>query len=151
MTDLVRWNPFREAISLREAMDRLFEDSFVHPFGSWSLAGGDWQTLAVDLYETDNELVLEASLPGFTADNVEISLTGNSLTIKGEVKHEDEKKEKGRYHVRERRYQAFQRTVTLPVAINAEAAEAVFENGVLKLTLPKVEEAKPKRISVKVK
>ncbi len=151
MADLIRRDPFRGAISLREAMDRLFEKSFVHPFGGWPLLEGEAQALALDVYETDNNLVVEASLPGISPDDVDISIVGDTLTIKGEVKHEAEKEEKGRYHYRERRYGAFQRSVTLPTNVDTDAAEAVFENGVLKLTLPKVEEAKPKRIEVKTK
>ncbi len=151
MTDLIRWDPFREMVSLRDAMDRLFEESFVRPFGGWPLLGGEAQTLALDVYETDDNLVVEASLPGISPDEVDISVVGNTLTIKGEHEEKEEKEEKGKYHFRERRYGAFHRTISLPVEVDANKAEAVFENGVLKLTLPKVEEAKPKRIEVKVK
>jgi len=150
MADLIRWDPFREMVSLRDAMDRLFEESFVRPFGGWPFLTGEAQTLALDIYETDDDLVVEASLPGINPDEVDISVVGNTLTIKGE--HEEKKEEeKGKYHCRERRYGAFQRTVSLPVEVDANKAEAVFENGVLKLTLPKVEEARPKRIQVKAK
>ena len=151
MTDLIRWDPFREMVSLRDAMDRLFEESFVRPFGGWPLLGGEARTLALDIYETDDDLVVEASLPGISPDEVDISVVGNTLTIKGEHEEEAEKGEKGKYHCRERRYGAFQRTISLPVEVNANKAEAVFKDGILKLTLPKVEEAKPKRIEVKVK
>lgn len=151
MANLIRRDPFREMMSLRDAMDRLFEESFVRPLGGWPLLGGESQALALDMYETDEDLVVEASLPGFNPDEVDISVVGNTLTVKGEHVEEAEKEEKGKYHFRERRYGAFQRSVSLPVEVNSDKADASFENGVLKLTLPKVEEAKPKRIQVKVK
>jgi HSP20 family protein len=151
MTNLTRWDPFRGSISLREAMDRLFEESFVHPFGRWPLLEGEARPLALDLSETEEDLVVEASLPGFDSKDVDISIVGNTLTIKGEKKQENEKEEKGKYHLRERRYGAFQRTITLPTDVDADAAEAIFENGELKLTLPKVEAARPKRIELKAK
>lgn len=151
MTDLARWDPLRGSVSLRHAMDRLLQESFVRPFGSWPFLDGEEQTLALDLSETADKLVVEASLPGFDADDVDVSIVGNTLTIKGEKKQEEEKEEKGKYHLRERRYGAFQRTITLPVDVDADATEAVFENGELKLTMPKVEEAKRKRIELKAK
>jgi HSP20 family protein len=151
MADLIRWDPFRGAISLREAIDRLLEEPFARPFSGWPLSGVEAQPLALDLYETDDNLVVETSLPGINPDDVEISIVGNTLTIKGETEHEAEKEEKGRYHYRERRYGAFQRSIILPTGVNTDAAEAVFKDGVLKLTLPKVEEAKSKRIEVKAK
>jgi HSP20 family protein len=132
-------------------MDRLFEESFVRPFGERSWLADDAGTLALDIYENDDNLVVETSLPGISPDEVDISVAGNSLTIKGETKREEEKEKNGRYHYRERRYGAFQRTVSLPMEVNADEAEATFENGVLKLNLPKVEEAKPKRITVEAK
>ncbi|MBC7260093.1 MAG: Hsp20/alpha crystallin family protein [Chloroflexi bacterium] len=149
MADLVRWDPFREMVSLREAMDRLFEESFVRPFGPLFRAEGV-STLAIDMYETDNDVVVKASVPGVKAKDLDITVTGNMLTIKGEVKEESEGK-KGDYHYRERRYGAFQRSVTLPVDVQADKAEATFEDGVLTLRLPKVEEAKPKQITIKAK
>jgi HSP20 family protein len=130
-------------------MDRLFEESFVRPSGE--RPRGEARTLALDMYETDDNLVVEASLPNIGPDDVDISIVGNSLTIKGETEREEEKEEKGKYYFRERRYGAFQRTVSLPVEVNADEAEATFENGVLKLSLPKVEETKPKRITVKAR
>jgi len=151
MADLIRWDPFREMVSLRDAMNRLFEESFVRPFGGWLALPGEMQTLALDVYETDDNLVVEAALPGIKPEDVDISVVGNTLSIKAETKHEEKKEEKGKYHYQERRYGAFQRTVSLPVEVHADKAEAVFENGVLKLTLPKAEEAKPKRITVKTK
>ena len=149
MADLIRWEPFREMMTLREAMDRLFEDSFVRPSRLlWpELARGD---LPVDMYQTANDVVVKASIPGLKPDEVDISITGDTLTIKGEHKEEKETKEQD-YFYKERRYGAFSRSLTIPVPVKAEKAEATFENGVLTLTLPKAEEAKPKQIKVKAK
>ena len=145
---LVRWDPFREVVSLRDAMDRLFEESLV---GLPAAVRGGIRALALDICETDDNLVVEASLPGFKPEDVDISVVGSTLNIKAESKSEEEKEETGKYHYRERRWGSFQRSVTLPTEVDANKAEAAFENGVLKLTLPKVEEAKPKRIEVKAK
>jgi HSP20 family protein len=131
-------------------MNRLFEESFVSPVGGTSLLRGP-QSMALDVYETDDNLVVETALPGASPDDVDISIVGNTLTIKGETECEEETEEKGKYHCRERRYGAFQRSVGLPVKVEADKAEAVFENGVLKLTLPKAETDKPKKITVKAK
>lgn len=150
MADITRWDPFRDMVSLRDAMDRLFEDSFVRPQGERSLVAGRERSLAVDVYETEDDLVVEASLPGIKPEEVDISVVGNTLTIKGEREEHREKEEEGKYHFREQRYGAFQRSISLPVEVNADKAEATFENGALKLSLPKAEEAKPKRIEVKV-
>ena len=146
MSNLIRFEPMREMITLREAMDRLFNDAFTPSLGT---AGG-WQAPAVDLYQTDNEVVVKAALPGLKADDVQISITGDMLSLKGEYKQEEEKKEKA-YHLREQRYGAFERNFTLPTAVVSDKAKAEFENGVLTITLPKAEEVKPKMITVKAK
>lgn len=145
---IVRWQPFTELMSLREAMDRLFEDSFVRP--SLPLVFGEAMGAPVDMYQTDKEVVVKASLPGVKPEEVDISITGDVLTIKGEHKEEEEVKEKD-YFRKELRYGTFSRSLQLPVAVETDKAEAVFENGVLTLTLPKAEEAKPKQIKVKAK
>jgi HSP20 family protein len=144
-----RWEPFKEVMTLRNAMDRLFEDSYVRPARMWSEVEGA-SILPVDVYQTDEDVVVKASLPGFKPDEVDISITGDTLTIKGEQKQEEEIKEED-YLVKERRWGTFSRTMTLPVEIQSEKAEACFENGVLKLTLPKAEEVKPKQIKVQAK
>jgi HSP20 family protein len=151
MADLIRRDPVRDMVSLRDAMDRLFEESFVRPFGGLPRFSGAPQELALDMYETDDNLVVEASLPGFKPDEVDISVEGSTLTIKGEHEENREEEQEGKYHFRERRYGSFQRTVSLPADIKADEAEASFENGVLKLTLPKLEESKPRRIQVKAR
>ena len=149
MANLVRWEPFRDLISLREAMDRLFEESFIRPRVGW-LAPLGAGALAVDMYETDQDVVIKSSMPGVKAEDLDITITGDTLTIKGETKTE-EKVEKANYIRQERRYGAFCRSLTLPTTIVAEKAKAEFENGVLTLTLPKAEEVKPKTIKVKAK
>lgn len=147
MSNLTRWDPFREMWSLRNMMDRMM-DRWMEP--SWS-ATTDWQpaswSLALDVAETDDDFVVKASLPGINPDDLEITYNNNLLTIKGEVKEEKDVDEQ-RYHLRERRYGSFSRSLTLPSTIKAEAIEASYEAGVLTLHLPKAEEAKPKRIPV---
>jgi HSP20 family protein len=147
MSSLIRWEPAREMMSLREAMDRLFDDAFTRPL---SLSGNNWSVPAVDMYQTDNEVVVKAALPGIKADEVQINVTGEVLTIKGETKQESETKEKT-YHLREQRWGAFERSIILPTDVVADKAKADFDNGVLTITLPKAEEVKPKTITIKSK
>ena len=149
MATLVRWAPRRELVSLREAMDSLFEDSFVRP-GAGRLEPFEGGALAVDMYETDDAVVVKSSIPGVKPDDLEISVTDNTLTIKGETRAEEEVKEKNYIH-RERRYGSYFRSLAIPVAVVADEAEAEFEGGVLTLTLPKAEEVKPKAIKVEAK
>jgi len=146
MSNLIRWEPAREMMSLRDAMDRLFDDAFTRPL---SLKDA-WSVPAIDMYQTDDEIVVKAALPGIKADEVQINITGEVLTLKGEVKHEEEKKEKA-WHIREQRYGSFERSVVLPTDVVADKAKADFENGILTITLPKAEEVKPKVISIKAK
>ena len=145
---VMRWEPFREMGTLRNAMDRLFEEGLIRPSRLWpELGQGE---TAVDVYQTANDVVVKATLPGVKPDEVDISITGDTLTIKGEHKEEKEVKQEDYFH-KERRYGTFSRSLLIPVQVNADKAEAVFENGVLTLTLPKVEEVKPKQIKVKAK
>jgi len=106
--------------------------------------------LAVDVYETEDNVIVEAAMPGVKPEEIEVSLTGDVLTIKGETKAEKEVKEES-YIRRERRYGSFCRSVSLPSGLEGDKAEAEFEHGVLKLTIPKAEEVKPKVIEVKTK
>jgi len=148
MSSLIRWEPFEELISLREAMDRLFEESFVRP---WSLWPSLWEgTVPVDMYETEDSVVVTAAVPGVKPEDIDITVTGDTLTIKGETKAEKEL-EKANYICRERHYGTFSRSVSLPAGLETDKAEATFENGILRLTIPKAEHAKPKTIKVKVK
>jgi HSP20 family protein len=151
MANLVRLDPAREMMSLREAMDRLFEESFLRPgfFGNGESGAG---MLPMDMYETENEVVVKAAVPGVKPEDIEVTVTGDLLTIKGEFKSESEAKdEKRNWHRQERRYGSFSRQVTLPAGVNTDACEADFENGVLTLKLPKAEEAKVKRVQISSK
>ena len=146
---VIRWSPFSDLVSLRQAMDRLFEESFVRPSRTFEFLGGH-MAVPLDIYQTPNEVVVKANLPGVKREDVDISITGDTLTIKGETKAEEETKRED-YLCQEQRCGAFSRSVVLPVGLKADGAEAVFENGVLTLTIPKVEEVKPKTIKIKTK
>ena len=146
MSNLTRWEPIREMMTLREAMDRLFDDAFTRPVG---IAGGSVAP-ALDLYQTDDEVVVKAALPGLKADDVQISVTADVLTLRGEFKQESEQKE-ATYHVRERRSGSFERSVLLPTDVQTDKARANFENGILTIALPKAETVKPKLINIKAK
>jgi HSP20 family protein len=102
------------------------------------------------MYQTEDEVVLKASLPGFKPEQVQVNVTGDVLTIKGEAREEQETQERA-YHVRERRWGSFERSLMLPSGVAADKARADFENGILTVTLPKAEEARPKTISIKAK
>ena len=145
---LVRWEPFREVVSLKQAMDRLFEDSMVHPARFWPENGKN--EFKIDMYQTGDRVVVKASLPGLKPEEVDISVTGDVVTIRGEHKEELEIKEEA-YLRKEQGYGSFCRAITVPVDVKSDQAEAVFENGILTLTLPKAEEIKTRSIKVKVK
>ncbi|MFW6105467.1 MAG: Hsp20/alpha crystallin family protein [Chloroflexota bacterium] len=144
-----RWHPFTDLMSLRQAMDRLFEDSFVRPSRALE-AFGEVAAPAIDVYQTPSEIVVKAALPGVKPEDVNIDITGDTLTIKGESKAEQEVKRED-YLYQERRYGAFSRSVVLPGGLKSDKAEATIEDGVLTLTIPKAEEVKPKAIKVKAK
>ena len=147
MSNLTRWEPVREMMTLREAMDRLFDDAFTRPI---NLRDGGSSAPAVDMYQTDDEVVVKAALPGFKADEVQINITGDVLSLRGELKREQEEKDKA-WHIREHRWSSFERSVALPTQVKADGANADFENGILTISLPKAEEVKPRTISVKAK
>ncbi len=147
MSNLIRWEPAREMMTLRDAMDRLFDDAFTRPL---RLNDGYLTVPAVDMFQTDNEVVVKAAIPGVKADDIQINVTGEVLTIKGETREKEEVKEKA-YHLREQRWGSFERTIALPTDVVADKAKAEFENGILTITLPKAEEARPKTISIKAK
>lgn len=142
---LTRWDPFREIMSIRNTMDRLFDSVLSGSTSIWQPTVWD---LALDVAENDDEYVVKASIPGINPDDLEITFSNNTLTIKGEVK-EDKELEQAHYHLRERRYGSFARSVTLPAGIEADKIEATYEAGVLKLRLPKAEEVRPKKIAIK--
>src|SRR5258706_12392180 len=124
MSNLIRWEPARETVTLAQAMDRLFNDAFPRPL---NLDGDNWSIPAVDMYQTDDEIVVKAALPGIKANEVQINVTGEVLTIKGEVKQKEEVNEKA-YHLREQRWGTFERSLALPTDVIADKAKADFEN-----------------------
>lgn len=146
MSDIIRWRPFREMNSLQRAMDRMFADAMIGPEWDWRTSLD--QDLALDIVENDDNFLVKASIPGIDPDDLDISLSGRTLSIRGEVKEETES-DKGKYYLRERRYGSFSRTVTLPTEINADEIEASYQSGILNLKLPKSEAEKPKHIEVR--
>jgi len=145
MSNLTRWDPFDEMMSFRKAMDRFFE----RPLAPSMFTRGDILGLDIDLSESDDAYIVEASIPGINPDDLDITYSDRVLTIKGETKEDHEKEEKGKYHIRERRYGSFCRSISLPAAVKDKDIKANYQDGILKLELPKSEEAKPKKITVK--
>jgi HSP20 family protein len=149
--DIVKREPASGLSQLRREMDRLFEDFFapITPQSWWGrrLWEGEWVP-AVDVAETPEQITVKAELPGIDAKEIDISLTGDILTIKGEKKSEREEKKED-YHLVERNYGSFSRSLTLPAAVNAEKIDAKYEKGVLTITCPKKEPVTPKTIEIK--
>jgi HSP20 family protein len=148
---IVRWEPFRDLLSLQERMNRLFDESFRGASRAtdddWAL-GGSWAP-AVDIYEHEGNLVLKAELPGIDPKSVDVRIENNVLTLRGERSFEKEIKRENCHRV-ERAYGNFSRSFTLPTVVNQEQIQADYKDGVLKVTLPKREEAKPKQIPISV-
>jgi len=141
---LVRWDPFRDLIALEDGMNCLF--SGVQAHGSVDTSAGEWSP-TVDIYEEGHNLLLQAELPGVNKDDVEVQVEGNVLTLRGERRQEKDNKE-NQYHRVERTYGTFKRSFTLPAGIDRDKIRAEYRDGVLRLTLPRAEEAKPKNIKV---
>ena len=140
MNVLTRWDPLEEALELQRAMNQIMQRN--------GTDGQQQLNLETDIYETPDAYEIEAAMPGVKPEDVDITVNNNVLTIRGEIKAEEEKEGKN-YRLRERRAGAFVRSISLPSSVNVYAIEAHYDNGVLKLRLPKAEEAKPKRIQVK--
>ena len=145
--NIIRWEPLPSLLGLRGGRDRFFEESFGPPMWRFHHNGG---SVPLDVYTTENEMVVTATLPGMKPEEVDINIEGELLTIKGELKA-DEGPATGDYLYHERRHGAFSRSLTLPSGLRTDQAEAVFENGILTLTIPKAEELKPRKIEVKAK
>ncbi|MEA3336967.1 MAG: Hsp20/alpha crystallin family protein [Chloroflexota bacterium] len=153
MTKVVtRWEPMRDFVTLRETMDRFLEDNNVR--ASWTalaqrpgMNGSEWR-LPLDVYTTEEEIVIGASVPGVSAESVEITVEGDVLSIKGELPAPMENVD---YLMRERHYGKFSRSLTINVPVDADSIEATFENGVITVVVPKAEESKPKTIKVQAK
>ncbi len=141
-----RWDPFRDVVTLRDAMDRLFEDSFVQQRRQQQQpTGGGAFRLPVDAYVTQDSIVVIANVPGVKPEDVEIVLEGDTLTIRGERPAPVENVD---YVLQERTYGPFQRTLNINVPVDANRAEAHYDNGLLILNIPKAESVKPKTIQV---
>lgn len=145
--ELVKWEPFREVSRLRREMDRLWED-FFGPRGRELRPWEEQWAPAMDVSETADQIVVKAEVPGIDPQNINITLTGDVLAIKGEKKSEREETKES-YHLVERSYGSFSRSLTLPAAVNADKIDAKYEKGVLTITCPKKEKVKPKAIEIK--
>ncbi len=147
MSNLTRWDPISDIVNLRQAMDRLFEETFAR--AGWQPVAQDRVLrLPVDAYSTPDEVVILASVPGVNPEDVEITLEGETLTIRGEL---PALPENVNCLLQERAHGKFARTLTLNVPVNPDKAEAVFQNGVLTLRIPKAEAVRPKTIKVSAK
>ena len=149
MTTLVRLEPYRDLLNMRHDMNRMFENFFAAP-AIWKEEGDGLMNLDVDVVEQEHKFLVKASVPGIDPEDLDISMSENVLTIKGET-HTETEKEEETYHLRERRSGRFMRSFTLPTPVKEEEIEATYENGVLTLEIPKAEEIKPKKIEVAVK
>jgi len=138
---ITRWDPFRDLVSLREAMDRLFEESWVRPRAGWLLPTEG--TLAIDMYETADSVVVKTALPDVKPENIDITIVGNTLTIAGEAKAE-EKVERENYIRRERRYGRFSRSVTLPSGVEGEKAKPPSSTVSSRLPSPRPRKRSPR-------
>jgi HSP20 family protein len=147
MANITRFDPFGEMVSLRSAMDRLFEDSFVSPVSWRTVANGNGINPAIDVHETDDDIVVTAALPGVKSDDIDVTITGQTLALRGELKA-DETVERDQYIYRERRFGSFNRSFQLPVRVDGERADASFNDGILTLRIPKAEEVKPRQIRI---
>ncbi|MCX8161004.1 MAG: Hsp20/alpha crystallin family protein [Candidatus Saccharicenans sp.] len=144
---ITKWDPFRDIMVLRDRMNRLFEDLVSSPkFEESDIIQSTWSP-AVDIYETENELVLTAELPGVDEKDVEIKVEDNTLSLRGERKFEKETREEN-YHRIERAYGSFFRSFSLPNYVDQEKISAEYENGLLKIHMPKKAEVKPRKVKI---
>ena len=146
MSTLVRYDPFNDLLVMQHQLDRLF--------GTFTTAAPTAETsdTALDMYETDTEVIVKVAVAGFRPEDIEVTLTGETLSIKGEAKSEQEERDEKRSYIhREIRCSSFQRAIALPAGAKGDETKAEFENGLLVLTIPKVEETKPKTIQIKAK
>jgi HSP20 family protein len=146
---VVKWDPFRDLISIQDRMNRLFEQTLSRSRGEEGITAATW-TPAVDIYETVDTIVMKAELPGLTREDIDIQIEDNTLILRGERRFAKDVQQENYLRI-ERAYGSFHRTFTLPATIQREEIRAVFRDGVLELILPKTEGAKPKRISIEVR
>jgi HSP20 family protein len=147
MANLTRFDPFADMLSLREAMNQLLEESFVSPARGTS--GGN-VNMPLNVSETADAFVIEAVVPGVKAEDLDITLQDNVLTVTAETRQEQQNGDKQAFHRVERRYGRVSRTVGLPTLVQTDAVQATLENGVLRLEIPKAEAVKPRKITVNV-
>lgn len=148
---IVRWDPFRDVMTLQERMNRLFDQTLsrTRTDDDEGLTASMWSP-AVDIFETSDSIVMKAELPGVSRDNIDIQVQDNTLMLKGERKFEREVKEENYLRI-ERSYGAFQRAFNLPTVVRQDKIKAVFKDGVLEVTMPKADEAKPTQVKIDVK
>ena len=140
---IVRWDPFRDLENLRENVNKLFQESMGRPSRESSAS---WAP-PVDVMEDEDKIVLRAEVPGMQKEDIDIEMTGDTLTIKGERKFENEEKQKDYVRI-ERAYGQFQRSFTIGVPVKANKVKANYQNGILEITIPKAEETKPKKVEI---
>lgn len=150
MNKITRWNPIREMATMQNVMDSFFDDQWRALTRSDFWNSGE-NSLALDVNETDDEYTIVADLPGVSAENIHINLHDGLLTINAEIPEQTVEREGERTLIRERRYGKFTRSIRLPQAVNDASVEAEYNEGTLKLTLPKAEDVKPKSIPVRAK
>jgi len=143
---IVRYDPFRDLRSLQEEVNRLFSSNLTPSFGEEGIGRGAWNP-NVDIYENKDQIVLEAELPGMNREDFELTVENNVITLRGERRFE-KKDDADNYHRVERAYGSFSRSFTLPQVVSGDGATAEYRNGVLRVTLPKREEAKARRIEI---
>jgi HSP20 family protein len=146
-TSIDRWDPFRDLVSIQDELNRLFGRTFVGPELTRPTASETWMP-SMDVFETDDKIVAEIELPGIEPDDVDVSVEDSTLTVSGSREFTDELKDENVHRV-ERRYGAFTRAITLPQTADTEKVQAKFDKGVLRVEVPKVERAKPRRIEIK--
>ncbi len=145
--EVIRWDPFREALSLRDAMDRLFEDSFVRPHVTRDTARGAVSILPIDMYETADEVIVDAVVLGVKNEDLKVQFADGRLIIEANLPAP--KVENATVHYREMTYGQYYREIGLPMDVQADKVEATLHDGILTLRIPKAEEIKPKKIQVK--
>src|SRR6266480_2022558 len=143
---IVRYDPFRDLRTLQEEVNRLFSNNQIPSFGDEGIGRGAWNP-NVDIYENKDQIVLEAELPGMNREDFDLLIENNIITLRGERRFE-KKEDSDNYHRVERSYGAFTRSFTLPQSVSAEGATAEYQNGVLRVALPKREETKARRIEI---
>jgi HSP20 family protein len=143
---IVRYDPFRDLRSLQDEVNRLFSTNLSRAFGDEGIARGAWNP-TVDIYENKDQIVIEAELPGMNREDFDLSFENNVITLRGERRFE-KKDESDNYHRVERSYGSFTRSFTLPPTVSGEGISAEYRNGVLRVTLPKREEVKARRIEI---